>query len=79
LKSAQPQTRGGGQAKPFIGEWHELSECGFRFARFATLAGALALRYDPTNGTVSSGEIYRCGGAKGPGRMMAAFYEGSSK
>ena len=43
------------------------------------LEGALALRYDPTNGTVSSGEIYRCGGAKGPGRMMAAFYEGSSK
>jgi len=42
------------------------------------LAGALALRYDPTNGTVSPGEIYRCGGVKGPGRMMAAIFEGSS-
>jgi len=42
------------------------------------ITAMLHLRYDPTNGTVSSGEVYRCGGAPCP-PPVNLFYEGGLK
>ena len=42
------------------------------------IAGMLHLRYDPTNGTVSGGEDYRCGGAPCPPPVNYS-YEGGTK
>jgi len=41
-----------------------------------SVAAILSLRYDPTNGTISPGEVYRCGGIKASGRPMDTFFIG---
>jgi len=38
-------------------------------------AAVLSLIYDPTNGTVSSGEIFRAGGTKPAGRPFDVFFQ----
>jgi len=42
-------------------------------------APLLAIIYDPTNGTVSSGQIYRVGGQLPGGALYSAFYAATSK
>lgn len=44
----------------------------------ATVAKALDLIYDPTNGTVSGGEILRMGGIKPSGQVYDALWQGGS-
>jgi len=44
----------------------------------AAISEALSLLYDPTNGTISAGNILRFGGMKPPGRMFDLFYSLSS-
>jgi hypothetical protein len=43
----------------------------------ADLPHVLALVYDPTNGTVSRGQVYRVGGNKPAGRCYDALFRGS--
>ena len=43
------------------------------------VAEILTLIYDPTNGTISTGEIFRAGGEKPPGRMFDVFFALTSK
>jgi hypothetical protein len=38
-----------------------------------------ALCYDPTNGTVSGGEIYRPGGTKPAGQILDIFWANGTK
>jgi len=45
----------------------------------AGVAGALSLIYDPTNGTVSLGDIYRVGGVKPAGMQWDAFFTNTTK
>ena len=45
----------------------------------AAVTEALTLIYDPTNGTVSGGNILRFGGQKPPGQVFAVLYAASGK
>jgi len=45
----------------------------------AAVAEALTLLYDPTNGTVSGGNILRFGGMKPPGRIFDVLFANASK
>ncbi|MBM3335840.1 prepilin-type N-terminal cleavage/methylation domain-containing protein [Candidatus Sumerlaeota bacterium] len=45
----------------------------------AAVSEALTLIYDPTNGTISGGNILRFGGQKPPGRIFDVLYAASSK
>ena len=44
----------------------------------ATVSQALDLIYDPTNGTVSCGEIYKMGGQKPGGQVYEVLWQGGS-
>lgn len=45
----------------------------------AAVAEASILIYDPTNGTVSAGNILRFGGQKPPGRIFDVLFTNSSR
>jgi hypothetical protein len=45
----------------------------------AAVTEALTLIYDPTNGTVSGGNILRFGGQKPPGQVFAVLYAAGGK
>jgi prepilin-type N-terminal cleavage/methylation domain-containing protein len=45
----------------------------------SVVAQVSALEYDPTNGTISGGEVYRCGGMKPGGRGWEVFFRNGSE
>ena len=72
------QTRGGAPRTYTWTEWN-YPWVDLRANDPAMVAEALTLLYDPTNGTVSWGDILRFGGVKPPGQVFDVFYAATSK
>jgi len=76
-------TSGPGHNPGAIWTWADATANGYPWVHIPpddprAVAELLSLLYDPTNGTISRGEIFRAGGTKPPGEMFNYLYGAGS-